>query len=177
MTFTAGPRDGRVEVLTRRKGLLARVGHDLLLGVGSFEVRLEDSKLSATADAASLRVEGALDPRELVDPAALGARDRADIEKNLNRDVLRSARWPRISFEGAWDRAAGRAEGSLTLCGETRPLSFAVEVRDSRATARFELVPSAWGIRPYRALLGALEVEDRVTIRVDLPAPPASGEW
>ncbi|MCC6215412.1 MAG: YceI family protein [Polyangiaceae bacterium] len=157
-------------MLTRRRGLLARVGHDLLLRVESFEVRLEGDRVTAHADAASLRVTGAIDAAERVDTAALGARDRADIEKNLNRDVLGSARWPRISYEGTWDRGPGRVTGELTLCGERHPLELAVRVLDGRALARVELTPSRWGIRPYRALLGALEVEDRVTLRIDLRA-------
>lgn len=158
-------------MLTRRRGLLARVGHDLLLRVESFEVRLEGDRVTAHAGASSLRVAGAIDSAERVDTAALGPRDRAEIEKNLNRDVLGSARWPRISYEGTWNRRPSRVTGELTLCGERHPVELEVRVLDGRALARVELTPSRWGIRPYRALLGALEVEDRITLRIDLPAP------
>jgi hypothetical protein len=31
------------------------------------------------------------------------------------------------------------------------------------------LVPSRWGIAPYRALAGALKLQDRVIVRLSLP--------
>ena len=63
-------------------------------------------------------------------------------------------------------------EGRLTLRAETRPVTLTLERQDDRLLGEITIVPSLWGIRPYRALGGTLKLQDRVRITID-----AGAEW
>jgi polyisoprenoid-binding protein YceI len=59
-------------------------------------------------------------------------------------------------------------DGELTLAGSTRPVSAQLDVGDDgRISGTITLTQSAWGIKPYRGLMGALKVRDDVEIVVD----------
>lgn len=150
------------EVYTWREGLLARVGHDLCIRVGEAKVEHDGDTIVVTVSAESLHVVGAMRDRDL-DRNALSAKDRADIDEAIRAEVLHAWRHPTIVFRGGPD---GR--GTLTLHGVERPLTVRVRVSGGRAAGEVELKPSAWGIAPYRALLGTLRLQDRVKVRFDV---------
>ena len=41
---------------------------------------------------------------------------------------------------------------------------------DGRDRGAVELVPSRWGIAAFKALMGAIRVQDRIWVTFDLPA-------
>lgn len=147
-----------VQVYTWREGLLARVGHDLRLSAPVVVTR-EGEVVVATVEAASLRVDGAMKDGRLVE---VSAGDRADIEKALRDDVLEVARHPRIRWRGGMD-----GQGTLDLRGRSVRLVLPVKVEGSRVRGEVEFAPSLWGIKPFRALLGALKLQDRVRVVFD----------
>lgn len=164
-----------VHVLTHREGVLAKVGHDLHL-------RVEDGWLEWTDDATAVRAELVAESLRLVAavvdgrdvPGALSASDTRDIEKNLRDDVLEVRAHRSISFASTRVTAAGdgyRVDGNLTLHGVTRPLSAEVRREGERLVTEVTLTQPDWGIRPFRAMLGALKIHPDVRVRVSVPAP------
>jgi hypothetical protein len=92
-----GPESARCEVLVFREGLLATVGHDLLLRATALEISVDADvpSVSARIDARSLHVVTALrDGRPL--PDALRPADVRDIERAIAGEVLRAVRFPEI---------------------------------------------------------------------------------
>lgn len=165
------PRKPELLATTYRKGMLARLGHDLRLSLGSFEIVLEASRLRGRFNLGSLRVVGALE-RGRVDPSVPRANDRAEIER-VARQLLRFEEHPQALLEGALtalpsDRV--RFEGELCLAGANAPLRCEASLQPDVITCSLELSPSRWGIKPYRALGGALQLDDRLTIAISLPA-------
>lgn len=160
-----GPGNGLITVRTFRAGPAARAGHDLVLEVTRWEasVDLAAGTVTLDADPQSLRVRearGGLKP--------LGRAERAQIARAIDRCVLRGRP---VAFRGAAVRPgpAGAlvVDGELTLHGETRTLRAYVDDHGHGAlTATIPLRQTAWGIRPYRAALGALRVRDEVEVVV-----------
>jgi polyisoprenoid-binding protein YceI len=58
-------------------------------------------------------------------------------------------------------------DGELTLVGATRPISFDLVVSDGGELSATAVVKqSAWGVKPYSALFGALKVKDEVRVEL-----------
>jgi hypothetical protein len=157
-------------VFTWREGLLSRVGHDLRLSAQRIEIVPESGGWVVRVPVAGLRVDGAMRDGAL-DPGALSAKDRGDIEEPMRGAVLHADQHPAVVYRGRL--VDGRAVGMLTLCGRTLPLELPTRVGDGRVRGEVELVPSRWGIQPYRALLGTLKVQDRVRVVFDVALPAA----
>jgi hypothetical protein len=158
---------GRLDVFTFKEGLLARAAHDLQLTLGSFPVSLDGEEVRAELPLGELRVVGPVEDG-VTRPDGYDAHRRAEIEATMRDKVLAVARQPTALFVGrAREAATGfSVEGELQLAGARAPLAFAVDGADGVYRARFELVPSRWGIAPYRAMLGAIRVQDRVRVEV-----------
>ncbi len=163
-----------LQVLTFREGLLSRLGHDLKMVLDHFEIAVEDGKVTARVQPESLRVEGAVEQGRLK-VGAIDSADREKIRRTALSEVLEADRHPAITLEGRLEERDGtlRLEGDLILAGRRRPLPPTVVRRNGdRIHVSIELIPSRWGIRPYRAVAGALKVQDRVVVEVDLPEAP-----
>jgi hypothetical protein len=162
-----------IHVFTFKDGLLARLAHDLQLTLEDFEIHREGAAVTGRFRPASLRVEGVIRKDGSLDPATLSAADRAKIGSNIADEILHLDRHPEARFVGTTHGTT--IEGDLTLVGVTRPVRAEVQAHGGRLRAEFTLVPSRWGIPPYRALAGAIRLQDRVVVRVDLPADPGGG--
>lgn len=165
--------NGRCFVYVFVEGLLSRVGHDLKLSVERFSVHVEDDRITATFDPRSLRVVAA-QKNGRDDPSALGASDRAKIERNVRDDVLHPDRHPEIRFDARHLEETGgvwQVEGALTLHGTTRSIAFPVRATNDRLVASVTLHQPDFGIKPYRAALGGLRIKPEIVIEVSLPAP------
>lgn len=162
----------RIHVFTYKEGLLSRVAHDLRLHVEPRGVDVERSaeQVRAEIDASALVVDGAMRAAQL-DAGALDGRDRQKIVDTMRREILATQRFPKIRFTGNAVARGDRElviEGELELAGVRRPLSFTATRADRRLRARVTLRPSIWGIQPYKALAGAIRLQDRVTVDLDL---------
>jgi polyisoprenoid-binding protein YceI len=167
-------------VITQREGLLAAMGHDLLLRVTRFVIEgdAEVPSLDARFDAASLRVIAALRDGT-PDPGALTESDRRTIEAAIVRDVLHARAHPEIRFTATAIEPAGDAyavDGRLALHGTERPLAFRIVRAGEQWVAEVRIHQHDFGIRPYRALLGALAVKPDVRVRVTVPAVAVGAE-
>jgi hypothetical protein len=167
-----GPANATCEVLVFREGLLSAVGHDLLLRVTSFEIAVEgEHAVSGRFDAGSLRVVIAMREGHPL-PDALRPRDRREIEETIAGTVLHVDRFPDIRFASSEVRRTPTGygvRGSLTLAGHTRPLELVVRRDEGRLGTDVTLRQPDFGIKPYRAMLGALRVKEDVIVRVSIP--------
>jgi polyisoprenoid-binding protein YceI len=178
-TYRIGPNDGSLLVRTARDGLAARVGHDLVIEMARWAATLtipdgvgDRSHVAATIDALSLEVrEGA------GGAMPLSEKDVADIRKNA-LESLQAGSHPDLTFESTAIEpvADGRysVAGDLTIAGVTRPIRFVADVDESEGvahvTATAPILQSDWGIKPYRAFMGALKVRDQVDVAIDIRA-------
>ncbi|MGZ6124406.1 MAG: YceI family protein [Myxococcales bacterium] len=154
-------------VFTYKAGLLAGVAHDLKLRVERFEIAVDDQGIRARFDANSLRVAcaqvGGKD-----DLRALSSRDRREIEATIARDVLDARRHPVIEFRSrpVAPSVEPVIEGALCIRGRERPLIVKPRRDGDRAVIEATLDQTAFGIRPYTAMLGALRIRPDVRVRL-----------
>jgi Fe-Mn family superoxide dismutase len=176
-TFRLGPRNGTLSVRTGRAGAAAKAGHDLLLQVTVWEAVLEvgeEIALALDVDAGSLRVrEGTGGMQELL------AEDNASIEQTIDDEVLKRQA---IAFRSTAVQADedGRldVQGDLTLADATRPIAFGLRVAgNGRLEGAAVVKQSDWGIAPYSALFGALQVADEVRVEIDAALPSDVELW
>ncbi len=168
----------RVLVFTYKDGLLARLAHDLQLSCRSFSVARTGETITARFALGTLKVDGAVE-RGCVAPGVLSDGDRRKIEQTMADDVLELRRFAEARFAGtlAIRGADPVVDGTLTLHGRTVPLGpVTARQRDGLWVAEVSLVPSRWGIAPYRALAGALKLQDRLTVRIELPVDRGDGD-
>ena len=166
-----GPDNATLSVRTERAGAAAKAGHDLLIHVTAWEAELvvgenpADASMELTADATSLRVVEGTGGMQ-----ALGDDDLANIHQTIDDEVLRRQeirfRSTRVQTEREGSRL--RAEGDLTLAGSTQPIAFDLAIGHGGALRASAVVTqTAWGMKPYSALFGALKVKDEVEVRLD----------
>jgi polyisoprenoid-binding protein YceI len=176
-TYTLGPENGTLAVRTGRAGAAAKAGHDLLIHVTAWSATLEIgadpglTRIALDADTTSLRVREGTGGVQ-----ALGDDDRANIEQTIDGEVLE--RKP-IEFRSTAVRAADDhridVEGDLTIVGRTAPIAVDVVVaEDGRLRASAVVKQTAWGIKPYSTLFGALKVADEVEVELDATLPDQS---
>jgi polyisoprenoid-binding protein YceI len=167
--YTLGPEDGILSVRTSRTGAVAKAGHDLVIHVTEWSARLDVGdapSLELDVDATSLRVrEGSGGMKPLDDD------DLSNIETTIDDEVLRRRD---IGFRStSVERNDGTlaVTGDLTLAGTTRPIAFDLSLSDGRVTGAAVVKQTAWGMKPYTALFGALKVADEVRVEVDAALP------
>jgi polyisoprenoid-binding protein YceI len=171
-THRVGADNGTLQVRTYREGLAQKVGHDLVIDVGKWEAAAEvreDGTISAVqlgADPHSLQVrEGLHGVKPLTD------KDRADIRKTIHEKVLGGRP---IAFRStAVEPGDGglTVRGELELAGTRRSASFELKAADGRVRGTLPLPQSAWGIKPYRGMMGALKVRDTIEVVLDVQLP------
>jgi polyisoprenoid-binding protein YceI len=174
--YELGPDDASLQVKTYREGVAAKVGHDLVIAVTRWEATVEiaddpaASTIELSADARSLEVrEGVRGVKPLTD------KDRAEIVRNIDEKILRGQP---IAFRSTSVRLAHgggslTVDGELTIVGNARPMTVELTVgADGQLSAAIPLIQSAWGIKPYRGLMGALRVRDEIEIAIEARVPP-----
>jgi hypothetical protein len=158
-------------VYTFKEGVLSRVAHDLKLQVKQFEIRWQEGEVMATFDPQSIVMcEAMKNGRE--SPGVLSGPDKRKVIENMHRDVLKTARFPEIRFAASTVSATATGvdvDGYLELVGRKRPVS----VQAVRGAATWEI--EVWvnqpdfGIKPFKALMGAIKVKPKVKLILTLP--------
>ncbi len=170
---TVGPGHGALRVNTYREGMAQKVGHDLIIEVGKWQANVEideggaPTEVALEADPRSLQ---ALEGRRGVKP--LTDKDRAEIRSTIDEKILQGQ--PIVFSSNGLELAVGRlrAQGELTMAGSTQPANFELELaEDGRVSGTASLTQSDWGIKPYRAFMGALKVRDAVEVVLDVTLP------
>jgi polyisoprenoid-binding protein YceI len=176
-TYTFGPENGALWVLTTRTGAAAAAGHDLLILVTAWQATLEIGEDPARtsvvfdADATSLRVRdgiGGMQP--------LGDDDKANIQETIDDEILKqmAIEFRSTAVQSTADGSRIGVQGELTLVGQSRPIAFDLTVGDDGKLSGSTVVKQTnWGITPYSTLFGALKVGDEVKVVIDASSGPA----
>ena len=161
---------GSIEGLTFKEGLLSKVAHDLQLIIEQYRIASDGRRIEGEFRPESLSVVGAM-RRGVLDTGVLSDGDRREIGVNIREKVLHTDRHPTIAFSGRVARGdrTHRVVGPLTLMGVSHEIAFDVRERDGRWTGEVEIQPSRWDVQPFKALLGAIKLQDRVIVRFDFP--------
>ncbi len=171
-THKVGPQQGTLHVHTYRDGMAQKIGHDLILAVDRWEGMVE------VADGAPTRVELDADSQSLKVSEGVGGvkplseDDKKKIIEGTNDKVLKKQ--PIKFHSSSVSHAGGKLSvaGDLTMGGTTRPASFDLALGDDgRLHGKLDIVQSEWGIKPYKAMMGALKVRDTVEIALDVALP------
>lgn len=165
--------ESRVFVDLRATGLLRAVGHDPTL-----VARPEATTIDLDAGNVSVRFL----VRDIEAPGDLSPSDRAKMTDNLRgADVLDASRFPVVAVEARYEGSleGGTLDGQLVVRGARR--HFAMALRGQRdgdvylATGAWEGTLTGLGIKPFKALLGALKLSDWIRLRVEARLRPAAG--
>jgi hypothetical protein len=160
-THNIGPSNGSLKVKTGKEGAAAKMGHDLVIGVNSWEATIEggDSpSIKLTADPGSLDViEGSGGAKPLSD------KDKTDIKKSISGKVLGSSQ---ISFTSS-EVNDSTASGDLSIAGKSSSVSVPLSVNGDTISGSLTLSQKDFGIKQFSAMMGALKVKDQVTVEFE----------
>ena len=165
---TFDERNSECHIYTYKEGLLSAVAHDLKILMARFEIKVQaDQSIEARFWPDTCEVLGAVDSQGQRLPNALKDKDLKQIKKNIQKDVLHTRKHPVISFRGYINETS--IKGQLELKGKRNTVvgELSSDDREDSSTLliTFQLKPSQWGIAPYKALLGAIRLQDRVTLQ------------
>ena len=169
------PGRGHFRIHVDSAGLFGAFGHNHLVEAekidGCATVDTENpahSSVKLNFPTASLR---ALDPNE-------SAKDRADVQKTMETDVLRVSQYPEVTFEtAAVERSGGanqfRLRGNLTIRGKTQPAVIAVTLTrltdgTYRVIGEYKFKQTMFGIKPIQLIAGAVKVKDELRTEFEL---------
>jgi hypothetical protein len=164
-THKIGPNNGSLKVKTGKEGAAAKMGHDLVIGVNSWEATVEggdNPSIALTADPGSLEViEGSGGAKPLSD------KDKGDIKKSIANKVLGSSQ---ITFTSSAVED-GRAQGDLSIAGKSSSISVPLQIAGGKISGSLTLSQSDFGIKQFSAMMGALKVKDQVTVEFEGQVP------
>ncbi len=166
MSQNFGPDNASLTIRTGRTGGAAKAGHDLVIEVESWRATLDPEAqpaLTLTADSRSLRVlEGTGGIKSLSES------DKADIKKTIDKDVLKGCDIEFRSSDVQETPGGLSVRGELSLGGKQAPVTFDLAIRDGGGVhGSATVTQSAFGMKPYSALFGALKVADDVEVAID----------
>jgi polyisoprenoid-binding protein YceI len=174
--YAIDPRTSRLQVRAFATGLLSALGHSPTISAGEFSGELAlpgggpaEGVLSLRVNAASLTVGG--DIKE---------KDRDEIQRTMQTDVLESSSYPEITFSSSRVVAEQTGEnqyrvkvsGAMGLHGVSRDEEITayltVSGEQARAYGEFSLLQSNYAIRPISIAGGALKLKDELKFSFDL---------
>jgi polyisoprenoid-binding protein YceI len=158
---------------TQKSTLTIHVGKTGAFSALGHEHEVRAPIRSGTADTGSHpAVEIHVDARALrvIDRDA-SEKDRAEVQKTmLGPEVLDSERHQEIVFKSIAAEPAGQGRwtlrGNLTLCGQTRPITVHVTLKDSRYTGETIMKQTDFGIKPPGK--AGVRAKDEVRIEFDV---------
>jgi polyisoprenoid-binding protein YceI len=169
------PGRGYFRIHVGTGGLFGAFAHDHLIeaqkveGCATVDAKdLTHSSIKLTFPASGIRV---LDPNE-------SAKDRAAVQESMERDVLRSSEFPRITFESTSLELGGGANqlkvhGKLTIRDKTVavviPLAFK-RLADGtyQADGKYNFKQTSFGIKPIQLAGGTIKVKDELESEFEL---------
>ena len=168
----AGRGHFRIHVGTA--GLFGAFAHDHLVEAQKFtgcatmdsrEVTHSSIKLDFPAN--TIRV---IDPKE-------NPKDRAEVQKTMEMEVLRVSEFPSVRFESTSVEREGTdrflVHGNLTIRGRTQPTIIPVALKrlpdgTYQAAGQYKFKQTTFGIKPIQLAGGTVKVKDELQIEFEL---------
>ncbi len=174
--YTLDPASSRFTVQAFAAGMLSGLGHSPTFAIREFTGELRFAP-DAPAEA-SFRLTVKADSLAITD--SVSPKDRDEIESRMRQEVLETAVYPEIVFQGTeltadkvadnWYRL--RLKGELRLHGVKRPQPVDAQLRiledQVRLSGRGTLLLSAYRIKPVSALGGTIKLKDELKFDFDL---------
>jgi polyisoprenoid-binding protein YceI len=181
--YAIDPGLSRFTVRAFASGMLAAFGHNPTIAIRDFTGEAEFVPGTLEMAALHLRIKAA--SLEVTDD--MGDKDRREIERTMNDQVLESSHFPEIVFDCS-NVSASRAGdgqywvnlvGDLSLHGVTssQPLAAQVVVNGDtlRAHGEFSVRQTAYGIKPVSFAGGTLKLKDELKCTFDIVAHKQAG--
>jgi polyisoprenoid-binding protein YceI len=168
----------RFQVKAYASGLFAAMGHNPTIAIRGFSGEAwfraqtpEQSSLRLAIDADSLEVTGDINEK-----------DRAEMTRTMREEVLQTARYPDIRFDGSGREASQIAEGlyrvklggPLSLHGVERDVEVPCNVMVSddglRANGEFSIRQTDYHIKLVSVAGGTLKLKDELKFLFDIVA-------
>ena len=176
--YVIDSRASRFTVEASATGLLARMGHNPVIGIRDFsgEMKFDPDKLQAGSfrlviKSASLSVQNDISDKDL-----------REIERLMNQEVLETAKFPEIVYEATSISVTKMADmlcsatlnGNLTMHGVTRNQTIVVRVAllgsMLRASGDFTLDQTDYNIKLVSVAGGALKLKDELKFSFEMVA-------
>lgn len=184
--FTVNAQQSQVHVFVYKGGTLARFGHNHVMSVQSLSGRVWMHESAARRGfefsfaVGDLLVDDPDDRRSAGSefPPEIPQADRDGTRRNMLRDeVLDAEHFPTVTLRSLSigdPMAASPIIVRVTLKGQSKDIdtTAAVDVAGARLTAKgeFDILQTDFGIKPFSAALGALEVQNRLHVRFAIVA-------
>jgi polyisoprenoid-binding protein YceI len=159
-----------LKIKTGREGAAAKAGHDLVLEAKTWDGTVEigdDASVKLTVDPSSIEVESGTGGAK-----PLGDKDKADIKKSMADKILGGSQ---ISFESSdvkVDNGSMDVSGNLSVAGSSNSITMPLTVADDgTVSGSVTLSQSDYGIKQFKALMGALKVKDSVEVQLEAKLP------
>ncbi|HLJ90174.1 MAG TPA: YceI family protein [Candidatus Angelobacter sp.] len=176
--YSIDPNESTLTIVVYAGGVLSIMGHNPKIAARSFsgEVAFRPDDLAGSTllfkvEATSLAVKD-----------EMSTRDRKEIERRMQDEVLESQEFPEISYK-CQEVSAGQTsanqykvamKGELTLHGvaKVQPISAWIVIAGEtlRAVGDFTLKQSDYRITPVTGLAGGLKVKDEVKCKFEIVA-------
>lgn len=181
--YTFDPAHSRFTVQAFASGMLSVFAHSPTFLVRDFTGEFQFDP--GAPETASLQMTVKADSLDLIDN--LKAQDRADIESRMRQEVLVTATYPEIRFDGTVRSADKIAEswyrlqiqGNLTIRGVTQTQTVDAQVRIGEAEVRlsgeFSVMQSAFQIKQVSAVGGMIILKDELKCSFDLAGQAQNG--
>ena len=169
------PGRGHFQIHVGTGGLFGAFAHEHLIQAETITgcAAVESSDLTRS----SIRLEFPAAAVRVIDPKA-SVKDRAEVQKTMETDVLRVADFPTITFEStgiervdAADRF--RVRGNLKIRGKTQPAVIPLTLNmladgTYRATGEYRFKQTSFGIKPIQLAGGTVKVKDELSVDFEL---------
>ena len=170
------PGQGYFRIHVGTAGLFGAFAHDhsiearKIVGCATIDSKdVAHSSVKLEFPTADIRV---IDPKE-------SEKDRAEVQKTMESQVLRISEYPRVTFASTGvERVAGAADrfrvrGNLTIRGKTLPVVIPVTLTrlangTYRAAGEYKFKQSSFLIKPIQLGGGTVKVKDEVETQFEL---------
>jgi polyisoprenoid-binding protein YceI len=179
-TYTIVPDESSLWVFVGKAGLFSGLAHDHEIGAKSFGGRVVVPEAGASGGS----LEFDVDAKSLVVlDKEVDEGDRAKIFNSMHNEVLESAKHQKITFKSVSVSDVKQAgagaysftlNGDLTLHGVTKriavPVAATISPQQLRATGKYTLRQTDFGIKPYSAAGGMVKVKNEVIVNFNIVA-------
>jgi polyisoprenoid-binding protein YceI len=179
-TYTIVPSESSFWVFAGKTGIFSAFAHNHEIGVKSFSGRVVVPAAGAGGGSLEMEVDA---PSLVVLDKEPSEEDKKKIFNSMHNEVLESAKYQKIAFKSVSvsdvkqtgsDAYSFVVNGDLSLHGVTKriavPVAATVTPQHLRATGKYTLKQTDYGIKPYSAAGGSIKVKDEVVVNFNIVA-------